>query len=322
MRIAHIAWRFLALVLVALSARCSVVTTVLPGYPGPPESTPLSFIAFGDMADGSAAQVQLAGVMRTRAPLYTLALTTGDNAYPAGAPADFQAKFFGVYQGIFQAAATAPPAPTTGLPKPVYATPGNHDWMTSGAAGFAGGFVMPENGPAGVPAESFYTFDVDGVHFVAFDSMFAINLASTAQKTAIRDWLLADLDARVNAVTVVFDHHPAFTAGPHMNEFEMQKMQSDWFPLFAAHGVDLLLSGHDHFYERNTPQQGLTSYVTGAGGGSLYAITPQSWTAAYLNTASSYLEVTVDGCLVSTIVVTKANTTFDSWSFTAPTCGQ
>ena len=298
----------------------------LAGLPAGPTTTAVGgdvrFIAVGDTGSGSTAQLALRDRMAANAGAYDFALLTGDGAYPVGSTTDYQSKFFGVYANLFQGYATEPPAPTSGTPKPIWTTPGNHDYDTSGASAYRAAFVMPTGGPSVAPAESYFSFDVNGVHFVSFDSHWVVgwNMTRTqAEKDAVRNWLIADLDANTAKVTVVFDHHPAYTAGDHHGASEETAMRSTWFPLFAAHGVDLLLSGHDHGYQRNTPQSGLTSYVTGGGGAGLYPISPLSYTAASMS-EHHYLQVNVTGCTINTVAVRSSGSQFDPWSYTAPTC--
>lgn len=296
----------------------------LPGPAASGASADVSFIAFGDEGTASSGQLALRDQMVSHAAEYEFALSLGDNAYPSGSYSDFTSKVFNVYGGLFQGQNQALPAPTTAQPKPLYPAPGNHEYeVDKTAAGYFNSFMLPTSGPAGVPAEAFYSFDVGTVHFVSFDSHYVVGwdmaAVTQAQKDAVRNWLIADLDAHVGQVTVVYDHHPAYTAGPHRGESEETAMRSTWFPLFAGHGADLVLSGHDHSYQRNTPQSGVTSYVVGTGGGTLSTITPQSYTAASL-LDYAYLAVDVSGCTITTKAIRSNGTIYDPWSFTAPTC--
>lgn len=311
-------------VLVTLPLLWAALTLPIPTPAAIGAAADVSFIAFGDMGTLSAGQLALRDQMVAHSADFDFGLTVGDNAYPSGAYSDFTSKVFGVYGGLFQGQNQALPAPTSSNPKPLYATPGNHEYEADKtAAGFHSSFILPANGPAGIPAEKFYTYDVGAVHFVSFDSHFLVGWDMTtttqAQRDAVRAWLISDLDAHVNQVTVLYDHQPAYTAGPHHGEQEETLMRSTWFPVFASHGVDLFLSGHDHSYQRNTPQSGLTSYVLGTGGGALTAATPQSYTAASLSDYA-YLQVGVTGCSISTTAIRSSGATFDPWTFTAPTC--
>jgi hypothetical protein len=298
--------------IVAMTSRAMVVS-----------SDAVTFIAFGDPGTNSAGQLALRDRMVEQSSQYQFGLMLGDGAYPVGSLVDYNAKFFPVYSGLFQGSGQVPPSPTSLTPKPLWTTPGNHDYETANQAGYRDSFAMPTNGPAGLPAESYYTFDVGQIHFVSFDSHFLVGFDQTPTQTqidSVRNWLITDLDANTDRVTIVIEHHPAFTAGEHHGEGEETKMRFTWYPIFATHGVDALLSGHEHSYQRNSPQSGLTSFVSGGGGGVLTAVTPQSYTAASLSDFH-FLKVTVDGCTISTVAVRDEGTEFDPWSFTAPTCG-
>ena len=97
-------------------------------------------------------------------------LELGDGVYPSGTYANYTSKFFNVYGSLFQPQNAPLPAPTTAQPKPLYPAPGNHDYDDGlDASGYRDSFVLPANGPAGVPSERFYTFDVNGIHFVSLD---------------------------------------------------------------------------------------------------------------------------------------------------------
>ena len=285
-------------------------------------SDAVTFIVFADAGTNSAGQLALRDQMVAQASQYQFGLMVGDGAYPVGSLADYNTKFFPVYNGLFQGSGQIPPSPTSLTPKPLWTTLGNHEYETAGAAGYRDSFVMPTNGPAGVPAESYYTFDVGQIHFVSFDSHFLVGFDQSPTQTqidSVRNWLITDLDANTNRVTILFDHHPAYTAGPHHGEGEETKMRSTWYPIFATHGVDAVFNAHDHNYQRNTPQSGLTSYVSGGGGGILTAVSPQSYTASSLSDYH-FLKVTIQDCSITTVAVRDEGTEFDPWSFTAPTC--
>ena len=92
------------------------------------------------------------------------------------------------------------------------------------------------------------------------------------------EWIRAQLASRREHFTVVALHHPPITSGPHggldadgtPREWPMAQGQEFLLPLFEAHAVDLVLNGHDHFYERSY-KEGTYYVVTGGGGAPLYA---------------------------------------------------
>jgi 3',5'-cyclic AMP phosphodiesterase CpdA len=82
-------------------------------------------------------------------------------------------------------------------------------------------------------------------------------------------WLRRRLDAATAPWKVVLLHHPAYTCGAYRSHPEVVRR---WVPLFERHGVDLVLSGHDHNYQRFAPRRGVTYVVHGGGGARLYGL--------------------------------------------------
>jgi acid phosphatase type 7 len=196
-------------------------------------------VVFGDSGEGGSDQLALLRQMQTLR--HDLMLHTGDIAYDSGTLADFESKFFGVYAPMLSKA-------------PMFPTSGNHDYETADAAPYRQVFTLPENGgPEG--HERWYSFDWGDVHFVALDT----ERIGEAQAT----WLAADLTANQLPWTIVYGHRPPHSTGEHGDTALFQQV---FVPILEAHGVDLVLAGHDHHYERFLPQAGVTYVVTGGGG--------------------------------------------------------
>lgn len=199
-------------------------------------AAPVKFLAFGDSGDGSGEQQAVFDQMQT-VP-FELVLHLGDLAYEAGTPAQVQANFFNVYWPILKSF-------------PVYAVAGNHDYATDGAQPLRQAFVLPTNGDE----ERWYSFDRGPVHFVALDT----ELISAVQA----EWLERDLRANQLPWTVVFGHRPPFSSGEHGGSAEFQQY---FVPILERYHVDLVLSGHEHDYERFEPMGGVVYVVSGGGG--------------------------------------------------------
>jgi hypothetical protein len=155
---------------------------------------------------------------------------------------------------------------------------GNHEYGTSGAAGYFDYFngLGNQTGPAGDRSKGYYSFDVGSWHLIAINSN--CSKVSCSAGSAQEQWLRADLDAHPRSCTLAYWHHPRFSSGPHGNTSGMQAI---WQALYDA-DADLVLSGHDHDYERFAPQdpagradpsRGIREFVVGTGGKNHYAIT-------------------------------------------------
>ena len=222
-----------------------------PAPPPPPPPGSVVLVGAGDIAvcgndhDEATAKLldNIAGTV----------FTTGDNAYGDGTPTEF-ARCYDETWGRHRAR-TQPVA-------------GNHDYETSGAAGYFGYF----GAAAGDPTKGYYSYDMGAWHIVVLNSNVSMSAGSTQEL-----WLKADLAASTKTCTVALWHHPRFSSGTtHGND---SRSQAVWNDLYNA-GAELILVGHEHNYERFAPQtatgvadtaRGVRQIVVGTGGRSFYA---------------------------------------------------
>jgi hypothetical protein len=178
----------------------------------------------------------------------TAVLTLGDNQYQNGTLAAFQSVFgttWGKYRSI------------------MYPAIGNHEYLTKGAAGYFGYF--------GVSA--YYSYNLGDWHMISLDSECSY-VGGCQAGSAQERWLLADLAAHPSKCTLVYWHEPRFSSGEHQDATQMAPI---WADLVAAH-VSVVLSGHNHDYERFVPlgatgapdPTGVTEFVVGTGGKNHY----------------------------------------------------
>jgi 3',5'-cyclic AMP phosphodiesterase CpdA len=171
-------------------------------------------------------------------------LTLGDHTYPRGRAAEFAHCY----------------APTWGRFKDrTWPTPGNHEYATPGAAPYFAWF--------GARAGSgHYSFELGSWHLVSLDS----NLPPAAHAAQL-EWLRRDLASHPARCTLAYWHHPLYSSGGHGS---IAKMRDVWEVLYRA-GAEIVLSGHDHDYERFAaqdadggfdPGRGIRSFVVGTGG--------------------------------------------------------
>lgn len=204
----------------------------------------------------------------------------GDNAYGNGTDLQYTSGFFNYYKDKFL------------KQSPLYPAPGNHDYGTPSGARtnhnnpYYSIFTLPTAGEAGgYPSgtESYYSFDIGNIHFISLDSygygsdgktMYDVPSAQSA-------WLIQDLEANTNKDWVIaYWHHPPFTKGSHdsdnsSTDNDLIQIRSNFIKILEDHGVDLILCGHSHVYERTKLLNGY--YGTSASfDESLYAISTSS----------------------------------------------
>jgi len=187
-------------------------------------------------------------------------LTLGDNT-PHGTASDFSQ----CYQ------------PTWGRHKArTHPTPGNHDYDTGDAAGYFDYF----GAAAGDPTEGYYSFDVGAWHVVSLNSNCS-EVGGCTRTSPQGQWLEADLAAHPRVCTLAYWHRARFSSGDAHGSSTATR---DLWAIFQEHGGDVVLSGHDHVYERfarqdadgNATPMGARQFVSGTGGVVLYGFdTPE-----------------------------------------------
>jgi len=181
--------------------------------------------------------------------------TLGDNVYPNGTPD----QFLRCYEPSWgrHKARTRP-------------TAGNHDYRTSGAAGYFGYF----GAAAGDPATGNYSYDLGQWHVIVLNSNCG-QIGGCGPDSRQEKWLREDLAAHPALCTAAMWHHPRYSSAEHGDDTDMRHL---WKILYES-GVELALSGHDHTYERFGPQnangeadpeRGIRQFVAGTGGRELY----------------------------------------------------
>ena len=223
-------------------------------------SEPFRFAAIGDMGTGKEGQYAVAKAMsqRWQSAAFPLVLTTGDNIYPSGEIEKVNEVFERPYAELLQNDVQ------------FYATLGNHDFQTKmGADELAyPGYNMPAR---------HYTFTQQSVQFFALDTNLAYMDGERGKmfwQSQLR-WLRAALGRSRAPWKVVFAHHTIYSSGHHGSS---ERLIEELSPLFARHGVQLYINGHDHHYERTEPIEG-TTYVTTGNGAKLRPVGSSDWTA-------------------------------------------
>jgi hypothetical protein len=219
----------------------------------PPSADPV-IVAAGDIAGPWTQDEDTAKVIDTLNPDAVLLL--GDNVYGSGAPSE--------YTNAYE--------PTWGRHRAkTYPIPGNHDHSTPELAGYCGYFGEAAHCQNGY---SYYSFDLGNWHIIALDSGCSSPSGCAdpmAAGSAMRAWLTADLAANTKPCTLVYWHHPRFSSGVYQNDPRSSEV---FMELYNAN-AELVLSGHEHDYERFAPQtpsgvadpaRGIRQFVVGTGG--------------------------------------------------------
>jgi hypothetical protein len=186
--------------------------------------------------------------------------TLGDNAYRSGSTTQWTNCF----------------TPSWGDPKKrimknIRPAPGNHDYYTAGADPYYKYFGKA----AGPEGKGFYSYDIGEWHAVVLNSEIIVNSEFPAElRKEQEDWLEKDLKSNNKECTVAYWHHPRFSSGSHGNDVRLAPV----WRMLTEHNVDLVLTGHDHHYERFAQMnsegvidtlKGIPSILVGTGGADL-----------------------------------------------------
>jgi hypothetical protein len=254
----------------ASGSDCFLQTAPLPN-----SGATTRFLVFGDTGTGSSTQMAVAA--QINAQTVQFGLHVGDIIYPGGEAHYYNPRYFGPYAPLLRHT-------------PIWAAIGNHDEVTPSS--FIDAWYLPTNPVNG--SERFYSFDYGDIHMVALDT-------TEPFSTAILDWLRNDLAASSRRWKFVFFHHTVYSCGQYHGS--STSLISLLTPIFEDYGVDLVMYGHDHHYERSYPMRdgepvgvatdpdyvlpGAPIYViSGAGGTTRSSGTTCSHTARAISTPS------------------------------------
>ena len=195
----------------------------------------VKFAVIGDTGTGDSHQLAIAKALdaaRARFP-FEFAVMMGDNLYGGDRPRDYQREFEIPYKVLLDAGVK------------FYASLGNHDNPNQR-------MYKPFN----MNGERYYSFKPgkSSVRFFALDS----NYIDAKQL----GWLDKELAASGSDWKICFFHHPPYSSGETHGSAEVQREQLE--PIFVKHGVNVVLNGHEHFYERIKPQKGITYFIVGS----------------------------------------------------------
>lgn len=192
----------------------------------------VKFLVIGDSGTGDRNQLQVAAridATRQQFP-FTLALMLGDNLYGTDNAAAYRNKFERPYAPLLQAGVK------------FYASLGNHD---DASQRFYAGFNMD--------GKRYYSYGTGDVRFFALDSTYMT-------REQLR-WVEDELSRSNQKWKIAYMHHPMYSSG--LRHGATMPLRTALEPLFLKYGVDLVFAGHEHFYERMHPQNGITYVIQG-----------------------------------------------------------
>ena len=280
------------------------------------KKTPFSFYAGGDIGQPLAKggkQYLMAKTIMERPTTFDFGLLLGDIVYPNGESEGYDLHLFPYFEDVFSNA-------------PVYAVIGNHDWHVDPEQNFRQEWKLPGN-------EHYYSFDYANTHFIALDSKEGDFYEHETQM----EWFKTDLEEAQGKYDwiIVLIHHNGKSC-TYKPDYEIVM---DLYTLYEKYGVDLVLNGHAHTYERLNPMNGngevlegsqdeIHNYgemdgfisITAGSGGKLYdkngySLTTNldSLTCKYPNLvaaathATQFLEVTISGKVLSAKSIETVN---------------
>ncbi len=294
----------LALLLLALASVLPASTDQAPQpRPAPPQmsavgdtSPPVGkdsvrFLVLGDTGTGDRAQYDVgAQVWRSHQVFpYEFAIMLGDNIYGSERPQDFSRKFEQPYKPLLD----------TNIP--FYASLGNHDDPNQRYYKLFG-----------MGGQRFYAFQKKDVRFFVLDS----NYMDKDQQI----WLEKELSGTNAKWKIAYFHHPIYSSGGrHGSEVDLRTIVE---PLFIKYGVNVVFSGHEHFYERLKPQKGIY-YFTSGGAAKLREgdIQTTALTAKGFDSEQSYMLVEIDGDVMRFQTLSRHGKRVDSGEITRQNAG-
>lgn len=222
------------------------LTSPVPGTEGP-----YRFWVTGDCGNSSTNQTNCKNqyLAFTGTTVTNGWLLLGDNAYSSGTNGEFNSEFFAYYQNDIMKKAVLWPAP------------GNHDYSngasTATTVPYYSIFSTPKNAeaggqPSGNPA--YYSYDYGNIHFLSLDSYGTVGSMKMYDTTGAQTlWIKNDLAANTKKWVVAYWHHPPYTMGSHNSDSEgdLVNIHTRFIRILERMGVDLILCGHSHDYERS-----------------------------------------------------------------------
>jgi hypothetical protein len=248
----------------------------------PNQSGSVKFAVIGDSGSGDQEQFQVADQMAKyhAAFKFDRVIMLGDNIYGGQKPRDLDKKFAQPYKALLDSGVK------------FYAALGNHDSQDN------------RNYPLfNMGGQRYYSYSTKNVGFFVLDTD-SLDPPQVA-------WLDGALKSATEQWKIVYFHHPLYSDGAtHGSDVNLRVVLE---PIFLKYGVNVVFSGHDHIYERITPQKGIYYFVSGAAGELRKGDLRRSeMTAAGFDTDYSFMLVEVAGTTMAFQAVSRSGAVVDA----------
>ena len=259
----------------------------------PLKSKSIRFAVIGDNGTGASEQYQVAQQMeRYRTAVnFDFVVMMGDNIYGGHKPEDFVRKFETPYKPLLDAGIK------------FYATLGNHDDPD----------IERNYKPYNMGGQRYYSFKKGDVEFFVLDS--------TYMDPTQLSWVRDKLQNSMAKWKICYFHHPLYSDGKyHGSDLDLR---AKLMPIFQTTGVNVVLSGHDHVYERVKPQGGIYFWVVGNSGELRFGnLNRSADTAAGFDTDRTFMLVEIDGDHFYFQTISREGNTVDSGEITRQNAGK
>ena len=283
--------------------------------PGP---GPVSFLVFGDSGDGSSHQLAVTLQLVKENPNFVVHV--GDITEESGTYNELTANYFEYYYTLMRRVC-------------FFTIAGNHEYITQYSAPYLALHAPPTDTVPAPDSGRYYSFDWADIHFVGLDANLLDPYFADAQARMLA-WMDNDLAQSQALWKIVFFHQTAYPTFHHIDDPIDIAARALFVPILERHGVQLVLSGHEHNYQRSKPMRGgvpvpagtsgTVYMVSGGGGGGLHDLNPQPQPFLdYEAAVWHYLRVNVDGPKLTIHAIEVDNTypagkEFDSVVLTVP----
>ena len=263
------------------------------------------FLSFGDSGMGTSGQRSIAQLVNKEPA--ALVIHTGDLVYPEGSTEAYEKRYFEYYRPLMKRL-------------PFFPCPGNHDYYGARAVPYVQVHSVPRDEVVEGDSGRYYSFDWGNAHFISLDSNEVLEAAVNGDGKML-EWLAKDLAACDKFWRIAFFHHPPYATGASFREDPLNTLAREYItPILEKYHVPLVLSGHEHNYQRTKPiragkvrpDDGAVYITTGGGGAMLYPFEPADHVAAGMS-VHHFVRAELSPLRLNIEAIDDTGTVFDSF---------